>query len=97
MKRQEREKRILARGEVSGHCHVIVGDVIIREEKGTTVVEVGKEGAVLKHLLETPWVEEEKEVWTEEHTDIHIKEGIYDYIPQINFDPLEQRIKQVLD
>ena len=97
MNKHEREKRILARGEVSGHCHVITGDVLIKEEKGSIILEVGKEGAILKHLLETPWVEEGKEVWTEEHTDINIKEGIYDYVPQINFDPLTQRIKNALD
>ena len=98
MNKEERKKRVLARGEVSGHCHVITGNnVLIKEEKGTIFVEVGNEGAVLKHILEKEWIEEEKEIWTGEHKDISVKPGKYEYVPQVNFNPLTQRIEEVGD
>jgi len=98
MKKNERTQRILARGEVSGHCHVVVGDVDIEQDAdGRIILKVGNEGAVLKHLLETPWVEEEKEVWTGEHKDITLSPGVYDYVPQINYDPITDRIVKAID
>ena len=94
---KERKARIIARGEVSGHCHVIVGDdVLIHEELGTTVIEVGKEGAVLRHLIEEEWMKG-NELWTGEHNDIKITEGIYDYVQEMNFDPLTKRLESVSD
>ena len=98
MNKSERKTRILARGEITNHCHVIVGeDVLIKEEKGNIIVTVGNSRAVLKHLLETPWVEEGKEIWTKEHADIHISPGVYDYIPELNYDPLSDRITKLID
>jgi len=98
MNKKERSLRILARGEISGHSHIITGeDVLVKEEKGNIVITVGNSGAVLKHLLETPWVEEGKEIWTEEHADINIAPGTYDYIPETNYDPLTKRLEKVID
>ena len=97
MKKNERKSRIIARGEHSNHCHVIVGDVRISEEGGKTIIEVGEDSnAVLKHLLETEWLSG-KQVWTKEHADIYLSPGRYEYIPQIEFDPYEDLIREVLD
>lgn len=94
MNKIEREKRIMARGEVSGHCHVITGDIQF-DAKGRIVV--GEDSnAVLKHLLEKDWMEG-SEIWTEEHADIKLKPGIYEYVPQIVFDPLTKRIEGARD
>ena len=55
MNNQERKNRIIARGEGSNHAHVIVGNAeITRNENGEIIITVGTEGAILKHLLETP-------------------------------------------
>ncbi len=59
-------------------------------------MEVGNEGAVLRHLLETQWLAGQ-EVWTEEHTDINLDPGVYKYVPQTEYDPYEGVIRQVLD
>ena len=96
MNLQERKSRIVARGEHSNHSHVVVGDALVREEKGTTIVEVGKEGAVLKHILESEWLKG-NEVWTKEHDDLPLEEGVYKYVAQVEFDPFEKIIRKVID
>ncbi len=90
----ERKKRIIAKGEHSNHCHVITGDV---EFDAHGRIIVGEDSnAVLKHLLETDWMQG-KEVWTGEHTDIKLKPGVYEYVPQQVFDPLTKRIEAAKD
>jgi hypothetical protein len=49
----------------------------------------------IAHVKEKSWVEEEKEIWTGEHTDIVLKPGVYDPILQEVFDPLTQRVERV--
>lgn len=94
MNKQERTKRILARGEHSNHCHVVVGEVEF-DAQGRIVV--GEDStAVLRHLLETEWGEG-REVWTGEHKDISLQPGVYEYVPQMTFDPLTKRIEATRD
>ena len=90
--KEERQKRVIARGEVSGHSHIIIGEATI--ENGFISV-TGP--AWIKHLLEKEYVEEGKEVWTKEHEDIQIKPGKYEYIQQVEFDPYEGIIREVYD
>lgn len=95
MTKQERKNRILARGEFKNHAHVIVGDAdVIRNDNGEVIIEVGNEGAILKHILELDWMEG-IEVWSGEHTDIAIEKGKYKYVQQQVFDPLTKRIEDV--
>ncbi len=97
MTKQELSQRIIARGEHSNHSHVITGDAVIeRNSKGEILIAVGNEGAIIKHLLETEWMNG-KEIWTEEHVDIPLKKGKYKYIQQIVFDPLTKRIENAKD
>lgn len=113
MNKEERKLRIIARGEHSNHSHVITGDAIVRNEQGEIIIEIGKEGAILKHLLETEWLNG-NEVWTQEHKDIDLS-GIpelirhgdvclkkiegrkYRFIQQQVFDPLTKRIENAKD
>lgn len=111
MKKEERLNRIIARGELTNHAHVICGEAEIeRTEKGVFInCEDGK--AVMKHLLETAWIEGE-EKWTGEHADIEIRgdlirhgdvmlkrvsEKRYQYIQQQEYDPFEKIIRAVKD
>lgn len=94
MKKEERLKRIIARGEFSDHCHVITGDVEF-DAQGRVVVGENSE-AVLKHLIESEWMKG-NEVWTEEHQDIKLSPGKYEYVPQLVFDPLTKRIENAKD
>lgn len=98
MKKEDRKKRVIARGEHSNHSHVVTGDAeIITNDKGEIVIEVGNEGAVLKHILEKEYLETGKEIWTQEHADIPMSKGAYKYIAQQEYDPYSKVIKQVVD
>jgi hypothetical protein len=114
MNKQERSNRIIARGEGSNHSHVITGDAkVSRNVNGEILIEIGNEGAVLKHILESNWMDG-YETFTGEHGDIslselpaqvrqgdvlldRIGERTYKYIPQVEFDPYEEVIRQVRD
>jgi hypothetical protein len=96
--KESRLNRVIARGEVSGHSHVIVGDAeVTRNAEGQIKVTVGNGGAVLKHILEKEYVETGKEVWTREHKDIQLKPGTYIKVQQMEYDPLADLIREVLD
>jgi hypothetical protein len=71
MNKQELKSRIIARGEISGHAHIITGDAQVSQEKSETFVTIGPKGAVLRHLKEDSWMAG-TEVWTEEHEDIDL-------------------------
>ncbi len=52
------ESRILARGETSGHCHVITGDVEMVEIDGEKYAVVGNDGAFHQHYKEAMLTEQ---------------------------------------
>jgi hypothetical protein len=94
MTTQQRSQRIIARGKHSNHCHVVTGNVEF-DPQGRLVV--GEDcNAVLRHLLETEWMQG-KEVWTGEHKDIQLLPGVYEYVPQMVYDPLAKRIEAARD
>jgi len=98
MTKEQRKQRVLARGEKSGHSHIIVGECEISNEGGITTVTVGEDAEVfIKHLMETAYVEHGEEVWTKEHHDIKLKPGKYDFIQQQEFDPYTNVIRQARD
>lgn len=92
----ERESRIIARGEITNHAHIVIGDATVTHNNEEVFIEVHGIAAI-KHLLETPWVEEGVEVWTKEHTDIDLEPGKYKYVPQVEYDPYENEIRKVQD
>ena len=97
MNTEQRKNRIIARGEHSNHSHVVVGDATVtRNNAGEIIIEVGNEGAVLRHILETDWLAG-RETWTGEHHDITLDKGTYNYVPQKEYDPFAQIIRNVLD
>jgi hypothetical protein len=95
--KKQREERVIARGKVSGHSHIITGECEITKDQDKVIIKAGKNCAI-KHLLEKPFVEEGLEVWTEEHTDIQIPEGeTFEIIQQQEFNPYEKAIQKVQD
>lgn len=94
MTKEERLKRIIARGEFSDHCHVICGNVGFDSEGNILVGE--NSDAVMRHLLESEWLKG-NEVWTGEHHDIKLKPGKYQYVQQQVYDPLQKRIEAAKD
>lgn len=114
MNKKERTNRVIARGEGSNHSHVIVGDAEIkRNDNGEILITIGQEGAVLRHILESSWMDG-SEVHTGEHGDISlsdlpeqirqgdvllekVKDRTYKYIAQVEYDPYDDVIRQVRD
>lgn len=107
----ERLSRIIARGEFSDHCHVITGPCTIERVGNDTFINTEDGAAVIKHLLESKYLEGH-EAWTGEHHHVplagqsirhgdvilkHVAPGRYQYIPQTEYDPFEEIIRQVRD
>jgi|TARA_Y100000310_G_C20659092_1_gene803638 hypothetical protein len=92
MNKEQRAKRVIARGEHSNHCHVITGNVEITDGE----ILVKDDSARIRHLMETNWLGGE-EVWTKEHTDIPLEVGTYRYIQQLEYHPYEDEIRAVQD
>lgn len=97
MIKQERQKRVIARGEHSNHSHVITGDVLIETKHGKTIITVTENSnACLKHLLEKEWIAG-SEVWTKEHKDIPLEKGVYEFVQQVEYHPYEDTIRPIID
>ena len=89
------DTRIVARGEVSNHAHIVCGDADLLELEGATYIRVNTK-AVIRHLLETEYLGG-KEVWTREHLDIPLEKGTYKYVQQQEYDPYANLISSVRD
>jgi hypothetical protein len=96
MNKTERKKRIIARGEVTDHAHILVGDANVTRKNHEIIIEVFG-SAKIRHLIESQWINEGVEIWTKEHADIDLEPGKYTYVPQIEYDPYEDEIKKVQD
>lgn len=89
------KKKIIARGETSGHCHILTGDVKLFEDaQGNMYAVVGKEGAFHQHFKENLVTEEvfktNKNISNCDHTnDCQIIEGIYKIGLDTQYDPHE--------
>jgi hypothetical protein len=109
---KELQRRIIARGEHSGHAHIITGDAIVREEKGNVYIDITGDASI-KHLLEDAWLRGEEQ-WTKEHGDIcltnmpdsvrhgdvalkKVSDKTYMFIQQTVYDPLSKRIEAARD
>ena len=75
---EEVKDKVLARGEVTGHMHRIVGEKarVLRSSTGQMLVEL-QEPAQLVH---------------EEHGHIELDAGTYEVIRQREYNPIEERV-----
>lgn len=94
MKKQERLMRVVARGEYSGHAHVIVGGEIT--EDGYVISSEIKK-AVIKHIKEEDWLKGGRQVWTGEHHDLVLKPGRYKIVHQQEISPTYYQVRRVID
>lgn len=92
MNLQERKKRVIARGKHSNHAHVLTGNITFNSNGTFTVNDTAK----IRHILETNWLNGH-EVWTEEHKDIDLEKGTYKYVQQVEYDPYQDIIREVID
>jgi len=75
---------MLALGEVTGHSHVIEGDVRVWDVAGQTYVQVGEKGAQIRHEQHSP-------------TGVEVVPGWYKQQPEVDFDPWEEMTRLVRD
>jgi hypothetical protein len=91
----------LAYGEVSGHVHVLTGDVELFEIEGKTYAVVGNDGArmqhVMEHLITTKCMTEVKELPMCDHKSILLPSGTYEIGIQKQYNPYEKVFEQVVD
>lgn len=88
------KEKIIARGEVSGHAHIITGDVEMFELNGQVFAVVGKDGAYHQHYKEAMITEKTFEakgnISNCDHTkDCPIAPGIYAIGLDRQYDPHE--------
>lgn len=96
------EGRIIARGETSGHAHILTGDVELFELDGQMFAAVGKDGAYHQHYKEANIKEEtftvNKNISDCDHTkDCRLPEGIYAIGLDRQYDPHEGIWRKNLD
>jgi hypothetical protein len=97
----KKENKPLAYGEVSGHVHVLTGDVELFEIKGKTYAVVGNDGARMQHVMEnnlTPkCMTEVKELPIADHKSILLPYGTYEIGIQKQYNPYEKILEKVVD
>ena len=95
------ENKPLAYGEVSGHVHVLTGNVELFEIEGRTFAVVGNDGARMQHVMEnilTPQcMTEVKELPIADHKSILLPPGMYEIGIQKQYNPYEKVFEKVVD
>ena len=92
----------LAYGEVSGHVHVLTGDVEMFETGDRRYAKVGKKQARLQHVLEgnlkdSSCMTEVKELPIADHKSILLPPGVYEFGIQKQYDPFKKVFERVVD
>ena len=84
--------KLIARGESSNHAHFADGDgvEVLEDTDGTLYVRASDDFNV-QHLMESSGV------WTKEHTPTPFAKGCYRYVPQREYDPYADAVREVLD
>ena len=102
IKKEEKESRIVARGEWSDHSHVITGDAEIYEDNGRMFVSVGKNGAKLQHTLESKLnfdtLSNNEDLEVADHEIIELlPETVFEVVIQNEYNPYSKLFEQVRD
>ena len=95
------ENKPLAYGEISGHVHILTGNVDFFEIEGKTYAVVGNDGARLQHVLERNilpnCLTKTEELPVADHKSILLPSGTYEFGIQKQYDPFENVFKKVDD
>ena len=91
----------LAYGEVSGHVHILTGDVDLFEIEGKTYAVVGNNGGRMQHIMENylmpNCMTEIKELPVADHKSILLPPGTYEIGIQKQYDPFAKVFERVMD
>ena len=95
------ENKPLAYGEISGHVHILTGDVNLFEMKGKTYAVIGNDGGRMQHVLENKLMPkcmtEVQELPVADHKSILLPSGTYEIGIQKQFNPYEKVFIRVID
>lgn len=95
------ENKPLAYGEISGHVHILTGDVDFFEMDGITYAVVGNDGARLQHVLENTikpdCLTQVEELPVADHKSILLPPGTYEFGIQKQFNPYQKIFENVQD
>jgi hypothetical protein len=81
-------------GEQSGHHHTFSGQALVYEPSKPTFIEIeGEKRQVQKYVQ----VSGQAQLTHQEHATKTIPEGSYAILQELEFDPLEQQIRRVMD
>lgn len=83
--------KIIAHGESSNHCHRVTDNIDVLEYDGELFLQVNEKGKLEHVLVSNP------DTWTQEHNPIELEKGYYKVIKQVEYDPYEKHIRNVMD
>lgn len=98
-----KEDKIIARGETSGHAHILTGDVeLFKDAQGRMFAAVGKDGAYHQHFKESMITEKtfktKKNISNCDHTkECFIPEGYYALGLDRQYDPHDEVWRKNID
>lgn len=75
-------KFVLAEGEVTGHCHTMVGDLSVVKDGDKTFVKIEGQPAEIIH---------------QEHNLVIVDPGIYEIEKVLEYDHFEEEAKRIVD
>lgn len=98
MNKQEILNRVITQSRATNHAHVLTGKVEIIRENNNLAWVVEKDGdCVAKQVLLSDWLNGEENAFPEKHKDIIFEAGDYKYQPQIEKNPFDNEIREIMD
>jgi hypothetical protein len=99
----KKEDKIIARGETSGHAHILTGDVdLFKDKEGRVFAAVGKDGAYHQHYKEAQITDktfkEKRNISNCDHVkDCFIPQGFYALGLDRQYDPHDEVWRKNID
>jgi hypothetical protein len=91
----------LAYGEVSGHVHVLTGDIEMYEDNDRKFALVKGDGARIQHvyekILKRGCLTQTEELPIADHSSILLPPGSYEFGVQKKYNPFEKTFERVVD
>jgi len=93
--------RPIAYGELSGHQHILTGDVELFEFEGRLIASVGADGARLQHCHESNFTDKcwttTEEIKVADHASHLLPPGNYEFYIQNSYNPYSKLMEKVVD
>ena len=95
------ENQPIAYGEISGHVHILTGEVEMYQHEDMMYAVIGEEGALLQHVLEVnikkTTMKLKEKLTVADHGIIELNKGIYQFGIQKRYNPFSKVFERVID